>query len=129
MDCGMDGARASIPRTVGRRPSVRDRGRPAAKLVAPEGKYGEAEWRKRITALLRNGAPVVVPDNVENGLASSSLSAVLTVVSELAPTGSRCYSNVTRCSHLYRRQGVQENTSAGRVEQPPLGERHHFVPS
>jgi hypothetical protein len=50
----------------------------AAKLVAPEERGAEAEWQKKITALLLAGSPVAVIDNVKHTLASSSLSAVLT---------------------------------------------------
>ncbi len=53
-------------------------GRPAAKMVAPEGMSPEEEWRKRITAILRDGPPLVVIDNIDEALASSALAAVLT---------------------------------------------------
>jgi hypothetical protein len=53
-------------------------GQHAAKQLAPEGKFGEDEWRKKLTAILLDGSPVVVFDNIEYTLASSALSAVLT---------------------------------------------------
>jgi hypothetical protein len=50
-------------------------GRPAAMMTAPRD---EEEWRKKITALLSEGATVAVIDNVVRPLSSSSLSAALT---------------------------------------------------
>jgi hypothetical protein len=53
-------------------------GEHAAKLLAPEGRGAEEEWRKKMTALLADGSPVAVIDNVENSLGSSALSLLLT---------------------------------------------------
>lgn len=50
-------------------------GRPAAMLGAPKD---EEEWRKMITSVLLGGAAMVVLDNVDRSLASSSLARALT---------------------------------------------------
>ena len=50
-------------------------GRSAAMTAAPES---EEEWRKRITATLLGGTTIVILDNVDRVLASSSLAILLT---------------------------------------------------
>lgn len=53
-------------------------GKHAAKQTAPEGRYAEEEWRKRLTSLVLSGVAVVVFDNLENGLFSSTLASIVT---------------------------------------------------
>src|SRR5262249_19896539 len=55
-------------------------GRLAAKAAEPDAR-GDDEWRKRLTALLLEGAGVVVLDNVEKPIGSPSLAAALTTTS------------------------------------------------
>jgi hypothetical protein len=50
-------------------------GRAPAKMSAPSG---EPEWRKQVTAQLRQGEPVVTVDNVKGRIASSALERALT---------------------------------------------------
>jgi hypothetical protein len=53
-------------------------GKAATKDTEPEGRMSKDEWRKKITSLLLAGATIIVFDNLEQSLASSHLSAVLT---------------------------------------------------
>jgi putative DNA primase/helicase len=55
--------------------SIPATGRRAATITEARG---EEEWRKRITAMLRNGRPMTLIDNVQARLESAALSAALT---------------------------------------------------
>ena len=52
-------------------------GRPAALMAAPKD---DDEWRKRITAKLREGSTIIVIDNIEEPLAAPSLCAAITCI-------------------------------------------------
>lgn len=51
-------------------------GRPASMMGAPRD--DENEWRKAITAVLRDGPAIVVIDNIDRGVSSAALSRALT---------------------------------------------------
>ena len=81
-------------------------------------------WRVRYKLSLRD-----LPEMfLERGLVFTH-EAVREWEAQLAPTGRWCCRNVTGCSRLCCRQGGQQHTGTGRVQESPSRERYDFIPA